>query len=81
MLADLIANCKAVEGTHLVHLSLNLECIESMTGVSSSCISGGLSTADAISVFYECGKQLGQIVGSVDVCEYNPCVEDWRTGR
>jgi arginase family enzyme len=75
----LIKQLKTSEGK--IHLSLNLECVESMIGVSSSCISGGFTTLDMISLFYETGKQLGTLVASIDVCEYNPCVEDWRTGR
>lgn len=83
ILSDLIANIKREDGTHMVHLSLNLECIESLTGVSASCVSGGFTNTDMICLFYETGKQLGAagIIASVDVCEYNPCVEDWRTGR
>ena len=68
---------------HMIHLSLNLECIEGLTGVSASCISGGFTISEATKLFYEAGLQLGGagLLASVDVCEYNPCVEDWRTGR
>lgn len=34
-------------------------------------------------MFYEVGIQLAStgVLASVDVTDYNPCVEDWRTGR
>ena len=33
---------------HLVHLSINLESIEGLKGVSSNCLSGGIATEDAV---------------------------------
>jgi arginase family enzyme len=30
---------------------------------------------------YEAGLHLSDSIISVDLSEYNPCVEDWRTGR
>ena len=49
---------------------------------SASCISGGFTISEVTKLFYEAGLQLGGagLLASVDVCEYNPCVEDWRTG-
>lgn len=54
--ADLIEKLKTEKGKHLVHLSLNLECIEGLTGVSASCISGGFTVSEAIKIFYETGR-------------------------
>lgn len=30
---------------------------------------------------YDIGLQLSGNIVSIDMSEYNPCVEDWRTGR
>ena len=30
---------------------------------------------------FDIGKKLSDNLVSVDMSEYNPCVEDWRTGR
>jgi formiminoglutamase len=62
-----------------VHVSVNLEVIESAIGVSSNCLNGGFKTEEAIKMMYELGK-LSNLV-SIDLSEYNPCCEDWRTGR
>ena len=64
---------------HLVHLSINLESIEGLNGVSTNCLSGGISTEDAVQMIFEAGYRLGKanILTSVDISEYNPFVEDW----
>ena len=69
---------------HKVHVSLNLEAIEGAKGVSTNCLSGGLASEDVITLCYEVGYQLGGVqgvLGSFDLAEYNPYVEDWHTGR
>jgi hypothetical protein len=75
---------QASTGTkQMVHISLNLENIEGLKGVSSNCLSGGISTEDAVEMVYQAGLRLGQagILASVDLSEYNPYVEDQQTGR
>jgi formiminoglutamase len=62
-----------------VHVSLNLESIDGAVGVSSNCLNGGFKTEEAVQMMFELGH-LGDLV-SIDLSEYNPCVEDWRTGR
>lgn len=63
---------------HLVHLSINLESIEGLKGVSSNCLSGGIATEDAVQMVFEAGYRLGKagILTSVDISDYNPYVED-----
>lgn len=67
----------------MIHLSINMESIEGMIGVSSNCLSGGFTTQETIRICYDAGLTLGStgLLTSIDICEYNPCVEDWRTGR
>ena len=67
----------------MVHLSINLESIEGLKGVSSNCLSGGIATEDAVQMVFEAGYRLGKanILSSVDISDYNPFVEDWQTGR
>lgn len=62
----------------LAHLSINLESIEGLKGVSTNCLSGGISTEDAVEMVYYAGLKLGKadILTSVDISEYNPYVED-----
>ena len=69
--------------THLVHLSINLESIEGLKGVSTNCLSGGIATEDTVQMVFEAGYRLGKagILTSVDISDYNPFVEDWQTGR
>lgn len=44
---------KAASGTkQMVHLSINLECIEGLKGVSTNCLSGGIPTEDAVEMVY-----------------------------
>lgn len=68
---------------HHVHLTLNLEAIEGLKGVSTNCLSGGIPTEDAVQICYETGFKLGRasILTSVDISEFNPFVEDQQTGR
>jgi len=63
---------------HMVHLSLNLEAIEGLKGVSTNCLSGGISTEDAVEMCYQAGLKLGRaaMLTSVDISEFNPYVED-----
>ena len=63
---------------HMVHLSLNLEAIEGLKGVSTNCLSGGISTEDAVEMCYQAGLKLGRaaILTSADISEFNPYVED-----
>ena len=63
-----------------VYLSLNLETVETAVGVTTNCTAGGLSSEEAIEICYLAGKYSQKIV-AVDLSEYNPFVEDWRTGR
>ena len=67
----------------MVHISLNLENIEGLKGVSTNCLTGGISTEDAVEMIYQAGLRLGKanILTSVDFSEYNPSVEDQQTGR
>ena len=60
-----------------------MESIEGVVGVSTNCLSGGFSTEEAIKICYDAGLKLAStdIVRSIDICDYNPYVEDWRTGR
>ena len=62
-----------------VHLSINLESIEGIQGVSSNCLSGGIPSEDAIQMVFEAGYRLGKVgaLTSVDISDYNPFVEDW----
>ena len=68
---------------HLVHLSINLETIEGLRGVSTNCLSGGISTEDCVAMCFTAAYKLGKqgILGSIDISEYNPYVEDQQTGR
>ena len=62
-------------------MSFNLESLEDAIGVSANCVNGGFKTDEAIKMMFDLGSQLGSHIISIDMCEYNPCVEDWRTGR
>ena len=66
-----------------MHLSINLESIEGLKGVSTNCLSGGLPTEDVVEMCYQAGLRLGRIdiLKSVDISEFNPYVEDQQTGR
>ena len=63
-----------------VYLSLNLETVEAAVGVTTNCTVGGLTSEEAIEICYLAGRHSDKIV-AVDLSEYNPFVEDWRTGR
>ncbi len=63
-----------------VYISFNLESVESATGVSTNCLAGGLKTEEAIEICYLSGL-CGDKVVAFEISEYNPFVEDWRTGR
>ncbi len=64
-----------------IHLSFNIEAIENAVGVSANCLNGGLKTEEALQIMFDAGNELSEQLVSVDLSEYNPCVEDWRTGR
>lgn len=63
---------------HMVHISINMESIEGLKGVSTNCLSGGIPTEDAVEMCYQAGLKLGRarLLKSVDLTEYNPYVED-----
>ena len=75
MLDDLVADDTE---KHLIHLSLNLEAILGLKGVSTNALSNGISTEDAIWMLFEAGYRLGKAkkLTSVDISDYNPAVED-----
>ena len=81
MLEGLVQGGLAVK--QMVHISVNLESIEGLKGVSTNCLSGGISTEDAVEMCYQAGLRLGKadILTSMDLVEYNPSVEDQQTGR
>ena len=60
-----------------------MEAIEGIRGVSTNCLSGGIPSEDTIDMVYEAAFRLGKadLLGSVDISEYNPYVEDQSTGR
>lgn len=63
-----------------VHISFNLECVEAAVGVTTNKTAGGFTSEEAVEICYLAGLYSDKIV-AVDVCEYNPYVEDWKTGR
>ena len=78
MLDDLVARAQQADVKQMVHLSINMETIEGLKGVSTNCLSGGIQTEDAVEMCYQAGLKLGKakILKSVDFSEYNPYVED-----
>ena len=79
ILDNLVSEAQADPQTkHIVHVSLNLESIEGLKGVSTNCLSGGIPTEDAVDMCYQAGLKLGRanLLKSVDLSEYNPYVED-----
>ena len=75
MLNELVKDCPE---KHLVHLSLNLEAVLGLKGVSTNSLSNGISTEDTIHMVFEAGYTLGKagMLRSVDISDYNPAVED-----
>lgn len=63
-----------------LYVSFNLESVENALGVSTNCLHGGLTTEEAIEICYLSGLYSNKLV-AFDIAEYNPYVEDWRTGR
>jgi formiminoglutamase len=57
-----------------------MENIEGVAGVTSNCVTGCIKTEEIIEICYLAGLKLTKLV-AIDICEYNPFVEDWRTGR
>lgn len=80
MLDSLVTQAKeAGDGSkHMVHISINMEVIEGLKGVSTNCLSGGIQTEDAVEMCYQAGLKLGRanLLKSIDLTEYNPYVED-----
>ena len=54
--------------------------MDSAIGVSANCLNGGFKTEEVINMMYTLGLEGSEVV-SLDLCEINPCIEDWRTGR
>ena len=75
VLDDLLSDAT---GKHLVHLSISLEAIAGLKGVSTNCLSGGISTQDASQMVFEAGLKLGKsnLLASAEISDYNPFVED-----
>ena len=63
-----------------IYVSFNLENVHGAIGVSTNCLNGGLTTEEAIDVCLIAGLYSNKIF-AFDINEYNPFVEDWRTGR
>lgn len=63
-----------------IYLSINHEAVEGAVGVSTNCIIGAIKTEEIIEICYIAGKYSKKLV-VMDVCEFNPFVEDKRTGR
>ena len=63
---------------HLVHLSISLEAIAGLKGVSTNCLTSGIPSDDVITMVFEAGLRLGKfdMLKSVDISDYNPFVED-----
>jgi len=57
-----------------------LETIEAAVGVTTNCTAGGLTSEEAVEICYLAGYYFQKLV-ALDISEYNPFVEDWRTGR
>jgi len=67
-----------------ISIDINLECIVGATGVSSPQLSPtGFSVEEAIEMCYLIGRILGETkkLACISLCEYNPFVEDFHTGR
>ena len=64
-----------------INVCLSLEAILGATGVSTNCAAYGLSMEQATRMMFDIGCKLYGRVLSVSICDYNPRVEDWRTGR
>ena len=78
--AETLASLKA-NPAQKIHLCFNIESVENAIGVSANCTNGGIKTEEAIQIMFDTGYELVDQLVSVDLSEYNPCVEDWRTGR
>lgn len=61
-------------------MSFNLESVEAAVGVTTNCTAGGFSTEESVEICYLAGLHSQKLV-AVDISEYNPFVEDWKTGR
>ncbi|CDW90855.1 arginase family protein [Stylonychia lemnae] len=63
-----------------VYVSFNLESVEAAVGVTTNNTAGGFTSEEAIEISYLAGLFSHKLV-AIDISEYNPFVEDWRTGR
>ncbi len=59
MLDSLIDQVNNSQAKHMVHISINMESIEGLKGVSTNCLSGGITTEDAVEMCYQAGLKLG----------------------
>jgi formiminoglutamase len=75
---ELITNLQANEK---VFVSFDVDSISSSfcPGVSCPSVDGGLTSEEALEIAYISGSTSN--VSLVDMSEYNPAVEDYRTGR
>jgi formiminoglutamase len=58
---------------------MSIECIENIMGVSTRC-SQGIKTDEVIEILKIAGFYSNKI-SAIDICDYNPFIEDWCTGR
>ncbi|EGR28902.1 hypothetical protein IMG5_166960 [Ichthyophthirius multifiliis] len=63
-----------------IHLSLSLEAINSACcpGVSRPSVIGGLTSEEIIEIMFQAG--IDERIKSIDITDYNPNIEDYRTG-
>lgn len=57
-----------------------MENIEGAAGVTTNCVNGCIKTEEIIEICYIAGLKMTKLV-AIDISEYDPFVEDWRTGR
>lgn len=72
---------KATEDKEInqIALSISLEAIEDVLGVSNRC-KNGLSTEEITEIVKLAGFYSQKLV-AIDISDYNPFIEDWSTGR
>lgn len=59
MLDSLLEQANNPQTKQMVHISINMESIEGLKGVSTNCLSGGIATEDAVEMCYQAGLKLG----------------------
>jgi formiminoglutamase len=64
-----------------LHIQISLETINSLfcPGVSNQNVEIGLTAEEIIEIMFQVGKNKN--IKSLGICDYNPTVEDYRTGR